>query len=277
MSLSRLFLLSFSAYSSLLVKLFSIDLVRIVFEILGTVTSIGFYLSSVSMYVTIVSKGAVDDFSLLSDLFTLLNCMLSIVYALPVVHPNNLPLLTINGVGFLIETIYIGLFLKFSPRHLRIKIFRSLALELVFLVGVLFDVLVYSQGPLKNTDVLDILCVISGILMYGAPLLIIKKVFQTKNIEYLPFYTSSISFLNAICWMTYSILRFDLYILIPNSMGVIFGAVQLFVHLYFKWSYRTTPRDLESPDDIIILGNEQIPKAPDSCLVRLRSWLIRTL
>ncbi|KAF3332914.1 bidirectional sugar transporter SWEET5-like protein [Carex littledalei] len=197
-----------------------------------------------------------------------MNCMICFVYGLPVVHPNNTPLLVINGGGFLLEVIYIAIFYKFSPSDLRLKIFGILALELAFVICVLASALggAYTPGGEKGIDVLGIFCIISGILMYGSPVIIIKEVFQTKSVEHMPWHTSLIGIFNAIFWTTYSLLRFDLYILIPNAMGIIFSAVQLIVFLYFKCCRTsTTPRDLESPEGTIIHLGIEIPNAPVSC------------
>jgi solute carrier family 50 (sugar transporter) len=69
---------------------------------------------------TIVSNKAVEQYSPIPYLATLLNCMMWVVYGLPVVHPNSVLVLTINGTGFLIEALYISIFLVFSPRPLRV-------------------------------------------------------------------------------------------------------------------------------------------------------------
>ncbi|KFK23964.1 hypothetical protein AALP_AAs39002U000100, partial [Arabis alpina] len=50
--------------------------------------------------------------------------------------------------------------------------------------------------------------------MYGAPCLAIKKVMRTKRVEYMPFWLSLVSFLNAVTWTAYSMFyKIDLYIL----------------------------------------------------------------
>lgn len=45
---------------------------------------------------------------------TLLNCSLWLFYALPIVHPNSLLVITINSIGITIEVIFIAIFLRHS-------------------------------------------------------------------------------------------------------------------------------------------------------------------
>jgi Sugar efflux transporter for intercellular exchange len=47
--------------------------------------------------------------------------MMWVVYGMPFVHPNSVLVLTINGIGFVIEAIYIATFFFFSPRALRVS------------------------------------------------------------------------------------------------------------------------------------------------------------
>ncbi|XP_078168762.1 bidirectional sugar transporter SWEET6b-like [Carex rostrata] len=233
--------------------------VRTVVGIIGNVISFGLFLSPLPTFMTIVSKKAVEQFSPMPYLATLLNCMMWIVYGLPIVHPNSVLVLTINGAGLLIEALYISIFFAFSPRRLRLKILGILVAELVFVGAVLAGVLGGAHTHNKRTEIVGILCVIFGTAMYASPLSIMKTVIDTKSVKYMPFSLSFISFLNGICWMSYSLLRFDLYILIPNGLGALLSAAQLI--LYFKY-YRTTPKD--EPKQNIEVPEVVATSAPDS-------------
>ncbi|KAJ4749501.1 Bidirectional sugar transporter SWEET [Rhynchospora pubera] len=208
--------------------------IRTVVGIIGNVISFGLFLSPLPTFITIVKKRAVEDFSPVPYLATLLNCMLWVVYGVPFVHPNSMLVLTINGIGIFIEALYICIFFAFAPRRLRLKILSILAAELLFVGVVLGGVLGGAHTHDKRTQIVGILCVIFGTAMYASPLSIMKMVVQTKSVKYMPF------FLNGACWTAYSLLRFDLYILIPNGLGALLAAAQLF--LYFIY-YRTTPKD----------------------------------
>ncbi|KAJ3704237.1 hypothetical protein LUZ61_007942 [Rhynchospora tenuis] len=214
--------------------------IRTVVGIIGNVISFGLFLSPLPTFVNIFKKKAVEQFSPVPYLATLLNCMMWVMYGLPFVHPNSVLVLTINGIGFFIEALYLLTFFIYSPRRLRLKVVGILAAELVFVGAVMGGVLSGAHTHHKRTEIVGILCVIFGTAMYASPLSIMKMVIETKSVKYMPFYLSLVSFLNGVCWTTYSLLRFDLYILIPNGLGALLAAVQLI--LYFIY-YRTTPKD----------------------------------
>ncbi|XP_044430998.1 bidirectional sugar transporter SWEET6a-like [Triticum aestivum] len=85
-----------------------------------------------------------------------------------------------------------------------------------------------------------ILCVIFGLAMYASPLTIMGKVIKTKSVEYMPFFLSLGSFLNGVCWTSYALIKFDLYVTIPNGLSALFGLV-----LYACY-YRPTPKKEKS-------------------------------
>ncbi|KAJ4760532.1 Bidirectional sugar transporter SWEET [Rhynchospora pubera] len=159
--------------------------------------------------------------------------MLWVMYGRPFVHPNSVLVLTINGIGFFIEALYLLTFFIYSPRRLRLKIVGILAADLVFAGAVMGGALSGAHTHHKRTQIVGILCVIFGTAMYAFPLSIM-------SVKYMPFFLSLVSFLNGLCWTAYSLLRFDLHILIPNGLGALLAAVQLI--LYFIY-YRTTSKD----------------------------------
>uniref|UniRef100_A0A0E0QNP6 Bidirectional sugar transporter SWEET n=1 Tax=Oryza rufipogon TaxID=4529 RepID=A0A0E0QNP6_ORYRU len=64
--------------------------------------------------------------------------------------------------------------------------------------------------------------------MYSSPLTIMSQVVKTKSVEYMPLLLSVVSFLNGLCWTSYALIRFDIFITIPNGLEAIY--------------YRTTPK-----------------------------------
>ncbi|XBI18207.1 bidirectional sugar transporter SWEET6a-like isoform X2 [Aegilops tauschii subsp. strangulata] len=85
-----------------------------------------------------------------------------------------------------------------------------------------------------------ILYVIFGSAMYASLLTIMGKVIKNKSVEYMPFFLSLVSFLNGVCWTSYALIKFDLYVTIPNGLGALFSLV-----LYACY-YRPTPKKEKS-------------------------------
>jgi solute carrier family 50 protein (sugar transporter) len=183
----------------------------------GNVISFGLFLSPLPTFIQIVNKGDVEKFVPDPYLATFLNCALWVFYGLPIVHPNSILVVTINGTGLLIETVYLSIFFAYAPRPKRLKMLGVLAVELVFLAAVAAGVLLGAHTTDQRSMVVGSICIFFGTIMYAAPLTVMKRVITTKSVEYMPFTLSLVSFLNGICWTTYALIRFDIFITVGLS------------------------------------------------------------
>ena len=66
-------------------------------------------------------KRAVEQYSAIPYVATLLNCMLWVFYGLPIVHPNSILVVTINGIGLVIEAAYLTIFFIYSDSKKRVS------------------------------------------------------------------------------------------------------------------------------------------------------------
>ncbi|KAG0538376.1 hypothetical protein BDA96_03G230600 [Sorghum bicolor] len=215
------------------------DAARNVVGIVGNVISFGLFLSPAPTFWRIYKARDVEEFKPDPYLATLLNCALWVFYGIPVVHPNSILVVTINGIGLVIEGIYLTIFFIYADAKKRKKAFAILFVEILFMVAVVLGVILGAHTHEKRSMIVGILCVIFGSVMYASPLTIMGKVIKTKSVEYMPFLLSLVNFLNGCCWTAYALIRFDLYVTIPNALGAFFGLIQLI--LYF-WYYKSTPK-----------------------------------
>ncbi|XP_020097867.1 bidirectional sugar transporter SWEET6b [Ananas comosus] len=216
------------------------DTIRSIIGIIGNVISFGLFLSPVPTFIKIWKQKAVEQFSPIPYLATLLNCMLWVFYGLPIVHPNSILVVTINSTGLILEGIYLTIFFLYSPCKLRIKVLMYLAAEIAFVAAVVAVVLTTAHTHDLRSLIVGILCVIFGTCMYASPLAVMKLVIQTRSVKYMPFTLSLAGFLNGVCWTTYALIRFDIFITIPNGLGALFGLIQLVLYAIY---FRATPQD----------------------------------
>ncbi|XP_031382025.1 bidirectional sugar transporter SWEET4-like [Punica granatum] len=214
----------------------SADAARTVVGVLGNVISLFLFLSPMPTFIRIWKKGAVEQYSPVPYLATLVNCMLWVLYGIPLVHPNSTLVMTINGSGTAIEVIFILVFLFYcsDPRkRLRILVVLTLELALIAALSTLVLTIVHTHD--RRSMIVGIICVLFTIMMYASPLSIMKLVITTKSVEYMPFFLSLASFANGLCWTIYAIIRFDIFIVVPNGIGSIFGLAQLILYAtYYK-------------------------------------------
>lgn len=69
----------------------------------------------------IIKKKDVESFDPKPYLATVLNCLFWVYYGMPFVNPNSLLVITINGVGLVIELIYLCIFFWYAPPKGRVR------------------------------------------------------------------------------------------------------------------------------------------------------------
>ncbi|KAK8953968.1 Bidirectional sugar transporter SWEET4 [Platanthera zijinensis] len=185
----------------------SVDAMRTAVGIVGNAIALGLFLSPL-----IWKNKSVEEFSVIPYVATLLNCMLWMLYGLPIVHPNSTLVLTINAAGTAIELCYVILYLFFSDGPKRSKALLLFIGDLTIVATVSAIVLIFFHTHERRSLIVGILCVIFCIIMYLAPLTVMRSVIKTKSVEYMPLSLSVASFFNGLCWTIYALICFDLYI-----------------------------------------------------------------
>uniref|UniRef100_A0A0E0REJ3 Bidirectional sugar transporter SWEET n=1 Tax=Oryza rufipogon TaxID=4529 RepID=A0A0E0REJ3_ORYRU len=190
------------------------DLIRNVVGIVGNIISFGLFLSPVPIFWRIIKNKNVQNFK-----------------------ADPILVVTINGISLVIEAVYLTIFFLFSDKKNKKKMGVVLATEALFMAAVAVGVLLGAHTHQRRSLIVGILCVIFGTIMYSSPLTIM--VVKTKSVEYMPLLLSVVSFLNGLCWTLYALIRFDIFITIPNGLGVLFAIMQLILYAIY---YRTTPK-----------------------------------
>ncbi|KZV32130.1 hypothetical protein F511_29492 [Dorcoceras hygrometricum] len=193
-------------------------------------------------------KKSTEEFHPYPYLLCVLNCLFWVFYGLPFVHPDSTLVITINGIGLVLELIYLTIFFTYTGKKNR-KIIIGFLLGEVALVGVIATItLLCFHTTTKRSLFVGVICVIAGVLMYGSPLSIIKKVIQTKSVEFLPFWLCLAGFTNGIVWFTYANLKsFDMFIATGNGIGALLGFVQLTVYTFYKFYGKPTAQNDVKP------------------------------
>ncbi|XP_022935214.1 bidirectional sugar transporter SWEET5-like [Cucurbita moschata] len=212
----------------------SADLARFIVGVIGNVISFGLFLSPLPTFYQIIKKKSVEEFKPDPYIATVLNCMFWVFYGMPFVHPDSMLVITINSVGLVLEMIYLTIFFIFADYRGRTKVCISILIELIFVSIVIHITTLALHGTKNRSLLVGIVCDIFNVLMYVSPLTIMKKVIQTRSVKYMPFTLSLANFFNGCIWTSYALIKFDIYILICNSIGVVSGVLQLFIYAYYS-------------------------------------------
>ncbi|XP_051149299.1 bidirectional sugar transporter SWEET4-like [Andrographis paniculata] len=231
--------------------MFSKDDARTVLGIIGNIVSLILFVSPLPTFRRIWKKRSVEEYSAAPYLATFVNCGLWVLYGLPMVHPHSTLVVTINGAGFVIEILYLSMFLVFAGGgKKRLTVAAILAAECAFLGVLAALVLSLARTTKLRSTVVGSICIAGNILMYAAPLSVMKMVIVTKSVEYMPFFVSLFSFFNGLCWSAYAFIRFDPFILAPNASGTLLGLAQLILYATFYKSTKKILADRKAQSEV---------------------------
>jgi len=151
-----------------------------------------------------------------------------------------------NSAGSVLAVTYIFLFAKYLPKATDInseaqpyttpRRYLLQFFAVVVAVGIMAALMVI---PVFDFDIGDenfpaflfgLIADVFNILMYGAPLTIMKQVIVTRSVKYMPFLVSLFTVINSTCWLTYGGYVGDLWICIPNGSGLLLGIAQLILY-----------------------------------------------
>ncbi|WCJ33030.1 Bidirectional sugar transporter SWEET4 [Euphorbia peplus] len=217
----------------------SAEAARNVVGIIGNVISFFLFLSPLPTFFCIIKNKDTQEFQFYPYVATVLNCMFWVLYGLPFVTEDNILVVTINGVGLVLELIYLAIFCYYDKQNKgRKKVALGLSAELIFIAIVVIITITTFHTHTKRALFVGIFCDVFNILMYSSPLLIMKKVIKTKSVEYMPLFLSLTNFANGCIWTTYALIKLDMFILISNGIGALAGAAQLILYSCY---YNSTP------------------------------------
>ncbi|XP_075663485.1 bidirectional sugar transporter N3-like [Castanea sativa] len=202
------------------------------FGLLGNVISFMVFLAPLPTFYQIYKKKSTAGFQSLPYVVALFSSMLWIYYAL--IKMDAKLLITINAVGCIIETIYLGVFLFYATKNARILTLKLLLLLNVLGFGLMLLLTLFLAKGSQRLQIIGWICLVFNLCVFAAPLCIMRQVIRTKSVEYMPFPLSFFLTLGAVMWFFYGFLLKDYYIALPNTVGFIFGIFQMSLYLFYK-------------------------------------------
>ncbi|RDY00691.1 Bidirectional sugar transporter SWEET5, partial [Mucuna pruriens] len=254
----------------------NVGAIRTAIGIIGNVISFGLFMSPVPTFIAIWKAKSVQDFRPDPYIATILNCAMWTFYGMPFVSEDNVLVITINAFGFFLEIFYTLIFFIYSTWSKRKKILLVVLAELIFIALVVFLVMTFVHSQKQREVIVGPICIVFNILMYCSPLTVMypisvlvynkytyffslsvllfnfalcfffnfdpnkkeqRQVIKSKSVKYMPFLLSLTNFFNGAVWTTYAVLKWDLFVMIPNSLGTLSGLTQLILYAVY---YRTT-------------------------------------
>lgn len=196
-----------------------------VFGWVGSAISIYFFISpGVPFYKLVKGQIKLSDSPGLLLIFSFLNCILWFVYGLLLDRPQ---MFSTNGAGCGITLIFITIYLIFLTK---LKYYFTI-LALILLVAIM-GVISYLFYFVIYYKVAGIAANVFNVLMYAATGEKIYRVIKTKDYKLMPIYSIIGAFLSSTSWFIYGLFDFEINVLIPNALGILFSVIQLFVYFW---------------------------------------------
>ncbi|XP_073315690.1 bidirectional sugar transporter SWEET3 isoform X2 [Primulina huaijiensis] len=149
---------------------------RLPVGILGNAASMLLYAAPILTFSRVIRKRSTEEFSCTPYIIALLNCLLYTWYGLPVVSYKweNFPVVTINGLGILLEFSFIMIYLYFASANRKRKVVMlTIPVTLVFCFTAILSAFVFHDHHHRKMFVGSI-GLAASITMYGSPLVVMS-------------------------------------------------------------------------------------------------------
>jgi len=203
----------------------------VIFPVIGVVLTNFFGLNILYSYVINRTK-LVQEYN--EILFTIIffNCINWIIYSIVI---KDIFLYTCNISSIISSFGFIQILYKYIDISKLIYIelisclFILCVLTIIFLLNFTYNI---SENVFIN--ITGNCAMFSSLSTYFSPLLIIKKVINTKDLSLIYLPQAIIGTVNLSCWLVYGILINDIYQIITNSLGLGMCLFQVFIYLLFS-------------------------------------------
>ncbi|KAG2272767.1 hypothetical protein Bca52824_067322 [Brassica carinata] len=160
-----------------------------------------------------------------------MKCSLWVLYGLPLVQKDSILVTTSNGVGLVIEAIYLVVFFIYCDKDLRMEETGAcLTIEIGLLVFFYGHTLLFLENVSARRKLIGVVCTVYTIIMHGLLALQTEVDGEQFRCMYLPFWFSFVNFINAGIWIAYSVIyKIDVYVLVVNVVGALACAIHLII------------------------------------------------
>ncbi|KAH0640150.1 hypothetical protein KY285_036736 [Solanum tuberosum] len=203
------------------------------FGILGNGVSFLVYLSPLPTFYRIFKRKSTEGFQSIPYSVSLFSAMLYLYYAY--LKKNEILLITINSFGTGIQLIYLTIFMIYATKSA--KIFATnllIGFNIVAFGAIVGLTYIFAKENELRISIVGWICAVFSVSVFAAPLSIMRRVIQTKSVEFMPFPLSFFLTICAVMWFFYGLLKKDMYIAMPNILGFSFGIAQMILYAIYR-------------------------------------------
>jgi solute carrier family 50 protein (sugar transporter) len=215
---------------------------REVVAFIATIATVSLYCTGIPICLKIIRRGNTSESSFFPLMVMFITSVLWSKYGLLKADAN---LVFVNFIGAVLGLVYIVIFYIYT--HAR----KLINCQLVLGAVLLFPPLVYIRFFATNHDIamlyMGYTCAAGSIISYGSPLSAMAEVVSKRSTASMAFPLSLANFLVSAQWCMYGFLLKDLFIQVPNAIGVMLGIIQL--SLFWKFPATSKTATMASHSD----------------------------
>ncbi|KAL5568319.1 hypothetical protein UlMin_024894 [Ulmus minor] len=152
------------------------DRLRLAVGVMGNATSLLLYAAPILTFSRVIRKKSTEEFSCFPYIIALLNCLLYTWYGLPVISYKweNFPVVTINGLGILLELSFIFIYFWFATAKAKMKVAGTFIFVVaIFTITAFTSAFVFHDHHHRKVFVGSV-GLAASIAMYGSPLVVVS-------------------------------------------------------------------------------------------------------
>lgn len=228
-----------------------------VVPVLGTILAVGLNLSPcVLFYEYFKGKRELSTIPEMMFIIGVFCCTTNLAYGL---LKDDLNLYLNSAICEIIQityaTVYLFLYANkdLSKWFLYVFIAFNLTLEILY---IFYDVIAHHTSKDFGINFTGWFNVFMTVCNAGAPGQKIIEVWKTQNFILIPIFTTIAQILCSALWGFYGFADMDLKLILPNLLGVVLCAIQIFSYFYFYLKLHGKPPVTENKENVLI-GEEQ--------------------
>ncbi|KAG7396544.1 hypothetical protein PHYBOEH_002156 [Phytophthora boehmeriae] len=206
-----------------------------IINVVATITSIALYLSPYPDFREIHVNKSTGEVRVLPVLMLFCNSVMWALYGLT--SEIFFPVMSINVFGMTTTITFSSIFYRWSTERAVLNKMAAITGLGLLAVATFTSLAMVSAIPVSSEALVLALgygAVAINICLYAAPLQTMTTVLRTKSSASIPLTMCVVNLINSSLWLSYALLSNNMFIFIPNSMGVILSFVQVALGIKYR-------------------------------------------
>lgn len=180
----------------------------------------------------IVLKSSTENVPYLPFLVSAFCCFMWTTYG---IAKKDSTIVFINAIGVTLQCIYLICHFIYSKTE---PVFKHTVYIVLLTCSILAYFNLYITDEQESIKKMGLACCVITVLMFASPLASVAKIYQTQSTETLSFPLSLMTVVNSSLWCAYGYVVRDIFVVVPNALGLLLGFIQVSLFCIFPENSR---------------------------------------